>query len=65
MAIGDCGMKTKRDELSGFPYEITKEGDFTVLRFFPKSPTAEYPNDSVMVLKLNEKDKQKLIKILL
>ena len=54
----------RRDKLSGFPYEIREEKDKTIIRFFPKSPTAKYPNDSVLVLKLSKKDKKKLIKIL-
>lgn len=57
-------MKIQRAKLSGFPYEITKEGDVTVVRFFPKSLTAEYPNDSVLVLRLDKKDRQKLIEML-
>ena len=62
--LGDCRMKIKRDELSGFPYEVTKEGNFIVLRFFPKSPSAKYPNYAEFRLKLDEKERQKLIKML-
>ena len=54
----------KREKVGSYPYEIERKGNILILRFFPKSPTAEYPNDSVLVLKLDEKDKQKLIKIL-
>ena len=54
----------KRDEIGSYPYEIERKGNILTLRFFPKSPAAKYPNDSVLVLKLDEKDKQKLIKIL-
>jgi hypothetical protein len=54
----------KRDEIGSYPYEIERKGNILILRFFPKSRTAKYPNDAVLVLKLTEKDKQKLIKIL-
>jgi len=64
MAIWRLLNENKRDELSGFPYEITKEGNFTVLRFYPKSPKAVDPNDSEFRLKLDEKERQKLIKLL-
>ncbi len=53
----------KRNEIGGHPYEVKRDGGIIILRFFPHS-TAEYPNDSVLVLRLNEKDKQTLIKIL-
>jgi hypothetical protein len=54
----------KREEIGSYPYEIERNGDSLILRFFPKSPTAKYPNDAVLVLKLEKKDKQKLIKML-
>lgn len=53
----------KRNEVGGFPYEIKKEGDITILRFFPH-PSAQYPDSSVLTLKLTEKDRRILIKIL-
>ena len=53
-----------RDTLSGFPYEISKEKGMIVIRFYPKSLKAKYPNDSIFVLKLNEKELEKLQKIL-
>jgi len=49
--------------LGGFPYEVEQEMDMTIIRFFPKSPNAKYPNDSILVLKLSKEDKQKLLKI--
>jgi hypothetical protein len=54
----------KRNEIGGYPYELTKEGNVTIMRFFPKKPTAQYPDDAVLVLKLSDKDKQTLIKLL-
>lgn len=53
----------KRNELGGFPYEIKKEGDITILRFFPR-PSAQNPDSSVLTLKLTKKDRQTLIKII-
>jgi hypothetical protein len=53
----------KRNKLGGKPYEFEKEGNIIILRFFPQ-PSANYPDDSTFVLRLNEKDKQTLIKIL-
>ena len=52
------------DKIGGYPYKMTKEGNFIVLRFFPKDPSAEYPKDVDLVLRLNEEDRQKLIKLL-
>ncbi len=54
----------KRNILSGFPYEVTKDGSITTIRFYPKKSNAEYPNQSEFVLKLNETDRQTLIKLL-
>jgi hypothetical protein len=51
-----------RYELGGFPCDVEVKGDNLTLRFYPKSSDAEYPNDSVLVLKLNEADKQKLLR---
>jgi hypothetical protein len=52
-----------RNELGGFPYEIRKDGDIITLRFFPR-PSAQNPDSSVITLKLSEKDRQTLIKLL-
>ena len=53
----------KRDELGGFPYEVEKECDVMVLRFFPR-PSAKYPDQSVLTLRLTKKDKQTLLRLL-
>lgn len=53
-----------RDRLGGFPYEVSREEGTMIIRFFPKGPSAKYPNDSVLVLRLNEVDKQKMLRIL-
>jgi hypothetical protein len=54
----------KRNVIGTYPYELTKEGSDTVIRFFPKKADAKYPDDAVLVLTLNDKDKQTLIKLL-
>ena len=54
----------KREKVGGYPYEIDRERNILILRFFPKSPNAKYPNDAVLVLRLDGKDKQELIEIL-
>lgn len=53
-----------RDTLGGFPYEVSKKEGELIIRFFPKKPDAKYPNHSVHVLRLDEKDKQKMLRIL-
>ncbi len=47
------------------PMKVTIEKGVMVLRFYPKTDKAEYPDQSDFVLKFeDEKDKKKLIKIL-
>ncbi len=53
-----------REKLGGFPYEISKEKEIITIRFYPKSPNAKFPNNSVQVLILNERDRKQLIKML-
>ena len=57
------GEMMKRDELGGFPYEVEKIGDLTIIRFYPR-PTAKYPDQSVLTLKMDRKSKEKLLRIL-
>ena len=54
----------KRNVIGTYPYELTREGNDTVIRFFPKKSNAQYPDDAVLVLRLSDKDKQTLIKLL-
>jgi len=54
-----------RDKIGGYPFEVKKENGRTVLRFFPKSPTAKNPNSIVFVLPLDKEDKKKLTQIIL
>jgi len=53
----------RRDTLGGFPYETKSEEGKIVIRFFPR-PTAKYPDQSVLTLRLDENDVQKLQRIL-
>lgn len=55
------GMK---DKLASFPIEVTKANGITKIRFFPKKPNAKYPDNPVLILKLDDKEKEKLLKIL-
>jgi hypothetical protein len=57
-------MTMKRETIGTYPYAVTKEHGLTVIRFYPKKADAQYPDDAVLVLKLNDKDKQTLIKLL-
>ena len=53
-----------REKLGGVPYEVKKEKDMTVLRFFPKSTSAKNPNGIVFMLALDNEDRKKLSKII-
>ena len=61
---GKSELGMKREKVGSYPYEIERKGNILILRFFPKTPTAKDPDNSVLVLPLDEKDRQKLIKIL-
>jgi len=50
--------------LASFPIDVDKKDGIVRIRFFPKSPTAKYPDNPVLVLRLNKEEKEKLIKIL-
>lgn len=52
-----------RDTLGGFPYEVDRLEGKVRIRFYPK-PTAKFPNESVLSLKLDKSDVAKLQKIL-
>ena len=53
-----------RDKLASFPIEVTKSDGITKVRFFPKNPNAKYPDNPVLILKLDGREKEKLLKIL-
>jgi len=52
-----------REKLGGFPIEVEKNGKTIKLRFYPKNPKAKYPDSPVLVLQLNEDDREKILKI--
>ncbi len=53
-----------KDKLASFPIEVTKiEGEIKI-KFFPKSPDAKYPDNPVLILKLDAVEKEKLQKII-
>ena len=54
----------KRETLASFPIEVKKTAHETKIIFFPKSPNAKYPDNPVLILKLDNEEKQKLQKIL-
>ena len=53
-----------RNKLGGYPYEIKKEGNKTVIKFFPQSPNAKDPNLVRFQLQLSSEDIKNLKKIL-
>jgi len=50
--------------LAGFPIDVAKKDGIVRIRFFPKSPTAKYPDNPVLVLPLDDAEKKKLLKII-
>jgi len=53
-----------RDKIGGVPYEVKKEKNRTMLRFYPKSPNAKNPDGIVFMLALDKDDVSKLQKII-
>jgi len=53
-----------RDKLGGVPFEVRKEKNHTIFRFYPKSPAAKNPDGVVFVLALDKEDRNKLSKII-
>jgi len=53
-----------RERLGGVPFEVKKEKNRTVLRFYPKSTTAKNPDGIVFMLALDQDDMKKLSKII-
>ena len=54
-----------RDTLGGYPFEVERRRGKRILRIFPKSPAAKYPNDAILALPLDDADSMKLLRILL
>ena len=53
-----------KEKLASFPIEVTKNNGEIKIRFYPKNPNAKYPDNPVLVLKLDNAEKEKLLKIL-
>lgn len=53
-----------KEKLASFPIEVTKKDGEIKIKFYPKSPDAKYPDNPVLVLKLNDIEKEKLKKII-
>ena len=54
----------KRETLASFPIEVKKAANETKIIFFPKNPNAKYPDNPVLILKLDANEKEKLQKML-
>jgi hypothetical protein len=52
----------RRIKTVSYPYDISEENGFTVLRFIVKDPNAKFPDECKLKLILDVKDKQTLIK---
>jgi hypothetical protein len=52
------------DKIGGYPFEVIKKGDNTVIRFRPKSKLAERPDRVIFSINLNKTDIEKLKNIL-
>ena len=53
-----------KDKLASFPIEVIKTQGEIKIKFFPKSPNAKYPDNPVLILKLDSVEKEKLQKII-
>jgi len=53
-----------RDTFNGRPFDYKKDGGKIVIKFYPESPTAKYPNREVFTLRLLSEDAKKLKKII-
>jgi len=50
--------------LAGFPIDVAEKDGIVRIRFFPKSSTAKYPDNPVLILRLDSVEKEKLLKII-
>jgi hypothetical protein len=53
----------ERDRLGGVPYEATKEGGKTKVRFYPKGDNPKDPNSVVFTMLLDKSDKEKILNL--
>ena len=52
-----------RDKIGGYPFEASKEGGKTVLKFFHKGDNVKHPDAVKMTLHLSKEDIKKLGKL--
>ena len=57
-------MISMREELSGRPCDITKEGDKIKIVFHPMMASAKHPDASMFTVKLSSDDIAKLKKVI-
>ena len=53
-----------KEKLASFPIEVTKSKDEVKIKFYPKNPNAKYPDNPVLILRLDSVEKEKLQKII-
>ena len=51
-----------RDKIGGYPFEVSKEGGKTVLKFFHKGENVKHPDAVKMTLHLSKEDIKKISK---
>lgn len=51
-----------RDTIGGYPYEVTKSGGKTVVKFFHKGESVKHPDAAKMTLELTPADIKKISK---
>ena len=63
ISISNISNIVMQEQIGGFPIKTKRNGKIITLRFYPKSPDAKNPDKPVLVLQLNDGDKEKLKKI--
>jgi len=53
-----------KDKLGSFPIQVTKTNGEIKIKFYPKNPDAKYPDNPVLILKLDDGEREKLQKII-
>jgi hypothetical protein len=53
-----------RERIGGFPIDVRQEGEELVIRLFPGSLDAKYPDQSVQTIRLDVEDRLRLIHLL-
>ncbi len=53
----------ERERLGGVPYDFTKEGGKTKVRFYPKGENPKNPDSIVFTMLLDKSDQEKILKL--